>query len=209
MVRPEIVAPADDHRGLLCWRWEHPPRVLSSAPVGGGWSTPSWLVNLGVPLDYARTDLAAHAAHVSRTMGLTGAGAVLFTAADVARVRGTDYEGVQVDSTVGVTAPTWAADETGSFTAYRPGTINIVVQVPVRLSAAALVNLVVTATEAKTQALLEASVPGTGTASDAVAVVCPDQGRAEAFGGPRSRWGARVALGVRASVAAGLVARSC
>ena len=38
---------------------------------------------------------------------------------------------------------------------------------------AALVNAVVTATEAKTQALLEAGVPGTGTASDAVGGVLP------------------------------------
>jgi len=207
IVRPELVAPADGHRGLLCWRWEHAPQVLSSAPVGGGWSRPSWLVNLGVPQDYARTDLTAHAEQVSRTLGLTGTGPVLFTAADVSRLCSVEHEGVQVDSTVGVTAPTWAADASGGFTAYQPGTINVVVQMPVRLSAAALVNVVVTVTEAKSQALLEAGVPGTGTASDAVAVVCPGQGHAEAFGGPRSRWGARIALGVHASVAAGLEAR--
>ena len=204
IVPPDVVDATEAHRGLLWWRWDEPVQVLSSAPVGGGWSRPSWLVNLGVPPDYARTDLAAHAAHVSRTLGLLGAGPTLFTAADVTRVRGVEHEGVRVDSTVGVTAPTWAADATGGCTAYRPGTINIVVQVPVRLSAAALVNVAMTVTEAKTQALLEAGVPGTGTASDALAVVCPDQGDAEAFGGPRSPWGARVALGVHASVAAGL-----
>jgi adenosylcobinamide hydrolase len=183
--------------------------MLSSAPVGGGWSRPSWLVNMGVALDYARTDLVDHAAQVSGALRLDGAGAMLFTAADVSAVRSVEREGVRVDSTVGVTSPTWAADETGGFTPYRPGTVNIVVQVPVRLSPAALVNAVMTVTEAKTQALLEAGVPGTGTASDAVAVVCPDRSGVEAFGGPRSRWGSRIALAAHASVAAGLRSQPC
>jgi len=209
VVQPDIVAPSGHHRGLLCWRWTRPPLMLSSAPVGGGWTTPSWLVNLGVPLGYARTDLAAHADECARDLGLQGEGATLFTAADVSQVSHTERDGVQVHSTVGVSAPTWAADETGAFTAYRPGTINIVVQLPVRLSAAALVNAVVTVTEAKTQALLEADVPGTGTASDAVAVICPARGQAETFGGPRSPWGARTALAAHASVAAGLAAQAC
>ena len=50
----------------------------------------------------------------------------------------------------------------------------------------------VTATEAKAQALVEAGVPGTGTASDAVVVCCPPGGT-EPYGGPRSVWGARLA----------------
>ncbi|MGB7450336.1 MAG: adenosylcobinamide amidohydrolase [Ornithinimicrobium sp.] len=207
--RPELVAPNEHHRGLLCWRWAQPPVMVSSAPVGGGWTTPSWLVNLGVSLGYRRTDLAAHAAATARSLGLTGEGATLFTAADVSRVRSAERDGVQVDATVGVSAPTWAADASGGYTAYRPGTINVVVQVPVRLSDAAMVNAVMTVTEAKTQALLEAHVPGTGTASDAVAVICRGSGRPETFGGPRSPWGARIALAAHASVAAGLAAQAC
>ena len=49
--------------------------------------------------------------------------------------------------------------------------------------------------------------PGTGTASDAVTVVCPPDGPAEAFAGPRSIWGARLARAVRDAVLAGAVAR--
>ena len=47
--------------------------------------------------------------------------------------------------------------------AYRPGTINIIVSVPMPLSEAAYVNAVMTATEAKTQAVLEAGFRATGT----------------------------------------------
>lgn len=52
------------------------------------------------------------------------------------------------------------------------------------MSDAALVNLVVTATEAKAQALAEAGVAGTGTSSAAVRVACPDGPVPDPFGGP-------------------------
>ncbi|GLX06131.1 adenosylcobinamide amidohydrolase [Microbispora sp. NBRC 16548] len=82
----------------------------------------------------------------------------------------------------------------------RPGTINILVVVPVAFSDPALVNAVMTVTEAKTQALLEAGFPCTGTASDAVCVAVREDGPAEAFGGPRSVWGARIARAVHRAV---------
>ena len=86
---------------------------------------------------------------------------------------------------------------------WRPGTINIVVSVPVPLGDAAYVNAVITATEAKTQALLEAGVRATGTASDAVCIAAPTAGEREDFAGPRSLWGARIARAVHAAVHAG------
>lgn len=88
--------------------------------------------------------------------------------------------------------------------AWTPGTVNIIVAVPVPLSDAALVNAVVTATEAKTQALLEAGYPCTGTASDAICVAATtSNGAEEPFAGPRSTWGARIARAVHAAVHAG------
>jgi adenosylcobinamide hydrolase len=82
------------------------------------------------------------------------------------------------------------------------GTINVLAVVPAALSDGALVNAVVTATEAKAQALAEAGVRATGTASDAICVACP-VGEGDPFGGPRSIWGSRLARAVRAAVAAG------
>ncbi|WP_176216364.1 adenosylcobinamide amidohydrolase, partial [Mycobacterium avium] len=64
-------------------------------------------------------------------------------------------------------------------------------------------NAVATATEAKAQALHEAGIRATGTASDAVVVHCPTDGAAEAFGGPRSTFGARIARAVHAAVLVG------
>ncbi|MEX5710071.1 adenosylcobinamide amidohydrolase [Parafrankia sp. FMc6] len=104
--------------------------------------------------------------------------------------------------------PTWAAAPDGLLVArWRPGTVNLVCLLPVRLSAAALVSAVVTATEGKSQALLDAGVPGTGTASDAIVVCCPDGDLGATayadYGGPRSEWGAWLARAVHAAVTKG------
>jgi len=86
------------------------------------------------------------------------------------------------------------------------GTINIVAIVPVPLSDAALVNAVMTATEAKVQALVGCGFQATGTASDALVVACPVPvagGAVEPYGGPRSTWGARLARAVHTAVEQG------
>lgn len=211
---PQLVGPGEGHRGVLVWRASEPVTVLSSAAVGGGLGSPSWVLNIGVEKGYARTDLAAHVAELTAALGLTGEGCALLTAADVAQVQGAGSGGVEAWATVGVTKPTWAVrpragdgcDDHRSQ-APPPGTINIVVSLPVPLTTSALVQAVGTATEAKAQALLEAGVPGTGTASDAVVVACPAAPAADpavAFAGVRSTWGQHVARAVRTAVAAGL-----
>jgi adenosylcobinamide hydrolase len=85
----------------------------------------------------------------------------------------------------------------------RVGTVNIVALVPARLSDAALVNAVATVTEAKAQALRDLALAATGTATDAVTVLCPPDGPSEVYGGPRSRWGAPLARAVHEAVRAG------
>ncbi|MEU2825382.1 adenosylcobinamide amidohydrolase [Streptomyces bacillaris] len=87
----------------------------------------------------------------------------------------------------------------------RPGTVNIVVGLPVALSDAALVNAVATATEAKVQALLDAGLDCSGTPTDAVCIAAPEPGHdgGEPFAGPRSPWGARIARAVHTAVLAG------
>jgi hypothetical protein len=87
----------------------------------------------------------------------------------------------------------------------RPGTINILVSVPVPLGDAAYVNAVMTATEAKTQALLDAGYHASGAASDALCVAAPAAGEPQDFAGPRSLWGARIARAVHSAVHAGAV----
>jgi adenosylcobinamide hydrolase len=193
---------------LLVWRFDQPMAMASTASVGGGLGERQWVINAQVATDYNRRDQGRHGAELAAHAGLSGSGVVMFTAADVARNRAAHDGGVQVDATVGLTHPTWAAaDDAAELAAPAPGTINIVAVVPVQLSAAALLNALCTVTEAKSQALLEAGVPGTGTASDAVTIVCASDGPVEPFAGPRSVWGARVARAAHAAVLAGTTDR--
>ncbi|NDU71566.1 adenosylcobinamide amidohydrolase [Actinomadura sp. DSM 109109] len=189
--------------------------MISSAMLGGGIGPGRWVLNAQVPGAYARTDPVAHLAELAAASGLEGPGVGMLTAASVARTVRRDGEGVSVSATVGLRVPTWAAAPAGTADpelapldgdgppAWTPGTINIVVAVPVAMSDAALVNAVMTATEAKAQALLEAGFPCTGTASDALCVAAPAGGAPEVFAGPRSTWGARIARTVHAAVRAG------
>ncbi|BCJ38322.1 adenosylcobinamide amidohydrolase [Actinocatenispora thailandica] len=226
---PRLLARTERNRSipLLVWTFDAPRLCISSGPLGGGITVRDWLVNATVPLGYDRTDPDRHLAEIGTGLGLTGTGAGLLTAVDVSRHHVAVDGGVHATGTVGLSSPAWAAAPDGHFRRevpagarpvafaeyqtveyrppepYRPGTINVVVSLPVKLSPAALVNAVVTATEAKTQALYEAGVRATGTASDAVVVHCPTDGGSEPYGGPRSPWGARLARAVHSAVLTG------
>jgi len=174
--------------------------AVSSAAVGGGIREIGWLVNIGVTSDYSRTDLDDHAAEVAAELELVGPGVALFTAAAIDQVTRAEHGGVVVDATVGVSHPSWAADLTAVGHEWVPGTINSVVQLPVGLEPGAVINAVATATEAKVQALVERGIPGTGTASDAIAIVWPAHAEVERFAGPRSPVGASIAQAVHEAV---------
>lgn len=217
----------DDRLPALLWRAGGGWRMISSALVGGGIGTAEWVLNAQVPGGYTRLDPVDHLGALASSFRLAGPGVGMLTAAAVEHWRHRSDEGVSVAVTVGLRVPTWAArphdaedlelapERLGESGPWRPGTINIIVAVPVTLTDAALVNAIATATEAKTQALWEAGYQCTGTASDAVCVAARDDtgrsghdgvGRpAEPFAGPRSTWGARIARAVHAAVHAGAV----
>jgi adenosylcobinamide amidohydrolase len=222
---------------MALWRPGPGWTMMSSGVLGGGLGAREWVLNAQVPGWYGRTDPAAHLTELAAGLSLDGPGVGLLTAAPVTGLVQRGDQGVQAAATVGIRVPTWAAApdgvpdpelapirgldrgsrEPGPAPAggWRPGTINIVVSVPVPLTPAAFVNAVVTATEAKSQAVIEAGFPGTGTASDAICVAAPtsaaaratgrvlDERAAEDFTGPRSPWGARIARAVHAAVLVG------
>ncbi|GAA0464917.1 adenosylcobinamide amidohydrolase [Actinoplanes capillaceus] len=185
---------------MLLWRFPQPLLAASSAVLGGGTGPREWLVNASVAMSYARPDPDVHLAGLAAGLGLTGPGIGLLTGVDVTDVVAADDDGVQVHATVGLGAPIQAADPEATGFGHRPGTINIVVWVPQRLADGALINAVATATEAKVQALAELGLAATGTATDAVCVLCPLDGPPAAYGGPRSRWGAPLARAVHRAV---------
>jgi adenosylcobinamide amidohydrolase len=186
------------------WRFASAVRVCASAPHGGGVGVRRWIVNAQVPASYGRRDPDLHLGRLAVSLGLPGRGVGMLTAADVRAARRHADGDVEATATVGLGHPTWAAAPDVVAPVSLVGTINVVVLLPERLTDAALVNAVATATEAKAQALAEAGVPGTGTATDAVCIACPADGPAAEFGGPRSLWGARLARAVHGAIAAGI-----
>ena len=210
-----------------CWRAGPSYRMISSGVLGGGIGLRAWVLNAQVPARYARTDPARHLTELAGRFGLTGPGVGMLTAAQVTGLVTRSDEGAEATVTSGLPVPTWAAAPTAQAAPAAsagpsapssssgpaagvpaPGTINIIVSVPVPLSDAALVNAIITVTEAKTQAVLDAGFAGTGTATDAVCVAAPVPAgtAAEDFAGPRSAWGARIARSVYAAVLAGATA---
>lgn len=205
---PQLTFRTEDGRDIpvLVWRLGAPVLAISSAPLGGGIGVRHWVVNATVPMSYRRDDPDVHLGELADRLDLRGPGTGLLTGVDVAQVVTVTDTGVRLWATVGLGAPIWAAapdrehdpdgtqpDEAHTEPARPVGTVNIVGLLPVRLSDAALVNAVATVTEAKAQALRELGLPATGTATDAVTLLCPPDGPAAPYGGPRSRWGAPLA----------------
>ncbi|GAA1879804.1 adenosylcobinamide amidohydrolase [Asanoa iriomotensis] len=205
--KPILTARQEDGESipLLLWRLPTPMRGISSGPLGGGIGDREWVINATVPMSYARNDPHTHLRELASELTLTGPGVGLLTGVDVTeRVAATDGA-VEVWATVGLGKPILAAATPASEIPRQPtpGTINIVAFLPVRHSDAALVNAVATITEAKAQALWEIGLAATGTATDAVTVLCPREGPEEPYGGPLSRWGSHAARAAHRAIKEG------
>ncbi|MFV0137808.1 adenosylcobinamide amidohydrolase [Streptomyces sp. HMX87] len=194
----------------LLWRAGPGWRTASSAVLGGGIAERAWVLNAQVSHGYRRTDPARHLADLAREAGAGGPGVGLMTAADVRAAGCARDGGVEAVATAGIAVRGWAASpREGAAGAAPPGTINIVAALPVPLDDAALVNAVMTATEAKVQALLDAGLDCSGTPTDAVCIAARaphDGAETHAFAGPRSLWGARLARAVHRAVHSALPA---
>lgn len=197
---------------LLVWRAVTPWLAVSSAAGGGGIGLRDWVLNATVRSGYDRDDPAEHIAELAGQLDLPGKGVGLLTAVDVRRAVTIVEPGVVATVTTGVGQPIWAAEPRAAqltqceSVAERIGTISTVCMISARLADSALVNAVGTVTEAKTQALAAAGVPGTGTCTDAVALLCRANGEPQPYGGPRSEVGAPLARAVHEAVRVGLAA---
>ena len=85
----------------------------------------------------------------------------------------------------------------------RAGTINTVLLIDAALTPAAMVNAVITATEAKTMTLDEWAVrtldglPASGTTTDSVVIACTGRGEMLGYAGPATPVGWLLARAVR------------
>jgi len=186
--------------------------VVSSAVVGGGFTSARAVVNVHVPkslrLEETETQLAAFADR--RRVPVPWVGLLTSAWTEKARVAEAEADGIRALAVVTVGLSNRVAAGRDRAAAWSPSTINTIVVVDAVTEAAALVNAVITATEVKTLALMSAGVRcddgrlASGTSTDAVVVAATGRGPCCRFGGPVSDLGAVVARAVREALGAGI-----
>jgi adenosylcobinamide hydrolase len=197
--------------------------VLSSAVAGGGYGRAREILNVHVDDKYdgerPEEDLAAVAAELGAEepfVGLMTAAYTQFARCAVETLGGLTVAavvsiGLSNTTAAGVTPPIGleAAGEAGSQPAGAApgaGTINIILLVDGALTPAAMVNAVITATEAKTMTLgaWDVKTPegdaASGTSTDTVVVACTGRGEELCYAGPATPVGWLAARAVRAAM---------
>jgi iron complex transport system ATP-binding protein len=184
---------------------ERPLATLASAVVGGGSATATDILNVHVRDDYDCDRPAADLAAFAAARGVGGRFIGLMTAAETQyacaqteaagdlRVAAVVSMGLSNVAAAGVTPPAPPA----------PGTINAVVVVDGALSPAAMVNAVITVTEAKALVLAAWDVrtpdgePVAGTSTDSVVIACTGSGPELDYAGSATTVGHLMARAVR------------
>ena len=189
-------------------RAEQPLRAVSSAIVGGGVGEARSIVNLRVPRGFHCDESERRLDDFVRRRSLARPFVGLLTGARTEQAEPAterrDGLAVWVAVTLGLGNRSTAGRSPAA--AWRPSTINTIVIVDAQPQDAALVNLVITATEVKTLALVEGGVRSpdgelvTGTSTDAVVVAATGRGSRCRFGGPVSELGWLVASAVRSAM---------
>ena len=191
-------------------RSRDPLRVVSSAVVGGGAVSARAVVNLHVAGLGPCADLPARLAAFARRRGVAQPYVGLLTAAPTERAMVAEESGAGIAVLAVVTAGLGNCVSSGRdpVAVWVPSTINTVVVVDADPDPGALVNAVITATEAKVLTLAEADVRradgglATGTSTDAVVIAATGRGARPRFGGPVSELGWSVARAVRQAMVA-------
>jgi len=188
--------------------------VLSSAVRRGGFAEARTIVNLHVDKHCRSDDLERPLADFIAERGLPEPCVGLLTAArtehaELAHVAASGFA-VTAVTTVGLSNRSTAGRSAAAR--WQPSTINTIVIVDGQPEAAALVNAVMTVTEAKALALAEAGVrsadgqPATGTSTDAVVIAATGRGPVARFGGPASEMGAAIGRAVLHALERGIAA---
>jgi adenosylcobinamide amidohydrolase len=179
--------------------------VLSSAVVGGGFARARAVLNVHVPKNFPCADAAGTVAAAARRLGVPAPWVGLLTGAltEHAEIASAVTEDVRalVVATVGLSNASAAG--LSARAEPLPATINTIAVVDADLEAAAMVNLVATLTEVKTDVLRTSGVrgadgaPATGTSTDAVVVATTGRGTRRHYGGPLTDVGWAAATAAR------------
>jgi iron complex transport system ATP-binding protein len=178
---------------------------LSSAVVGGGLQPTRLILNRHVPRNYMCDQPVLDFYKFAERLQITEPFVGLMTGVPMHGTRIVTLRSVDITITAMITAGVGNALTAGVSepVPFIPGTINIVVLVDAHLAAAALVNAIITATEAKAATLSACSIISsvgelaTGTSTDAVVIACTGRGPAMPYAGPGTEIGYLIARSVR------------
>lgn len=193
-------------------RSRRPLQVLSSAVRGGGLGEARAIANLHVAKGFRCEDAERVLDDFARRRSLATPWVGLLTAAatERAEVAGEGAGTVEALAIVTVGLSNAIGSGRSAAAAWAASTINTIVLVDGAPEPAALVNLVVTVTEAKALALAELGVHAadgglaSGTSSDAVVVAATGRGGPCRFGGPVTEIGALAGRVARSALVAGI-----
>lgn len=187
--------------------------TLSSSFFGGGFRRVRHILNTYVPADYCGEDPAADLRATAAGCGVDAPFVGLMTAVPLARARLVCLEARGLQVAVLATAGVGNATSAGLSRPFDagPGTINLIVLVDARLTRAAMVNALLTVTEAKTAVLQEMDIRtadgllATGTSTDTVTLAMTGRGSALPYAGPATTVGSLCARAARQAIRASLL----
>ena len=204
---PDITLRCEEN--LLILESQEPLTALSSAMIGDGFGETKTIVNAHVHKNLDLSNPAKHLQDRVRAAGIAGSFVGLMTAVflDTAQVCTKVQDGLAV--TAVVTAGIGNATRAGLS---RPGirkinTINIILLIDGTVEPSAIVNAVITATEAKTDVMQQLAIPthdgqgiATGTSSDATVIACTGKNKAIPYAGPATVTGWLIGHTVRTAL---------
>jgi adenosylcobinamide amidohydrolase len=193
--------------------------VLSSSFFGGGFRRVRHILNANVAENYRSDDPAADLREIAGRCGVHESFIGLLTAVPLHKARivfaedPEGKEGLRVGALT--TAGVGNATRAGVSPPCRsePGTINIILLLDANLTRAAMLNAIVTATEAKCAVLHEMDIRtpegelATGTSTDTVTVATTGRGASHAYAGPATILGWLIAKAARQAIRESLEAR--
>ena len=200
--------------------------VLSSCFLNGGLTDTSTMVIIQVEPEYFH-DPVEDARKVLEELKLPSDTVCFMTAAEVYHVftvERVDHNGYDCLAlvTAGLSNQVIAGEEISNWEErkklsvkrhnliaelYPPGTINIIGIVSEPMTDSAKVNSFIAMTEAKSAAMHDLGYKETGTTSDAIAIVCPKEGKLQSYAGTGFGFGLSLAKAVRSAVRKSLIKR--
>ncbi len=186
--------------------------VVSSALVGGGFLQTQTILNYHVPSGYNHPDPGEELRQFARVQQLEEPFVGMMTAVPMRYTKTMTLRHHDLTVTSIITAGIHVAEASGQSTPMPslPGTINMILLLDANLVASALINAIITATEAKTGVLIERGVlteegyMATGTVTDALVVACTGRGTPLPYAGPATWISSLIGASIRQGLTAAL-----